>query len=795
MPVLTFCCWLALVWGSGWLFWPLARRIFGDTLPDGGLAVGRVLFLAFWTLSAFWIGHSGVSTRVTSLLWIVLGAMGLVVGLRDKAALQPELRTRKRAIIAGDVIFLCVFLGFFALRSFWSETDGNNGEKSMDSALIGSLARAQKLPPPNPYAAGSDLLGYYYFGHLQTALLTNATGTTNRWSYNLMCATIPALCFSTLFSLGAGLTRRLWGGVFVAVAVLGLGTLQPIIQWRHLAEAIPAAISSRSMEPFSTWTQNSGFGSSTPFNLDFFATSRVIPYTINEYPWFTFNQADLHAHYLDFTFALATMCLAFAIYSGRRAALVPAALVLGAQVMTNTWDYPAYAIVLGLGTLSATGLARCKVETNVPDEAESHKPALAKRLPLALAVVLGALLVAVPYLLNLKTSANPPRLLHQPITPLREWLVLWGPFFVGWLAFLSYTLFRTTLPRALCLLGCAAILWTASHSSWFMEPSNSYQPSPLVLMLVLLSLGLALIGSWKLRDQPRFLCFLAVGGLVALLWSETTWAGFLGDVLNPGPEDYKRQDTVFKFGVQTWMLWGVAVASGAFITLRRWPEALKCAYIVALPVLVLSSISVAFGRTHNFLMWDSQGAWVGWGKGAPGDPYYAWNGWDAWAHLAPPERAAAAWLQEHTPPGQNIIEAEQADGGDYSIYTRYTHATGIPTVIGPQAHSFQWGPADLKKARLELGRALTHEEKLGREWDEVFRRKAAVRAFFTATDPSVQRDILTRYGVRYIVCGELERKEYGEEVLELLRTNYREEAHFGTALDPHEVWIFAAPGT
>jgi uncharacterized membrane protein len=80
-------------------------------------------------------------------------------------------------------------------------------------------------------------------------------------------------------------------------------------------------------------------------------------------------------------------------------------------------------------------------------------------------------------------------------------------------------------------------------------------------------------------------------------------------------------------------------------------------------------------------------------------------------------------------------------GGDYSEYSRYAHATGIPTVIGPQAHTFQWGVP----------------------WPEVFARKEAVRAFYTTANAAQRNEMLQRYRVRYIVCGALERQEYGAQ--------------------------------
>ncbi|MBW3635358.1 MAG: hypothetical protein KY445_02685 [Armatimonadetes bacterium] len=723
----TFALWATLIWVAGWWFFPISRRIFGNILPDGGLAVGRVLFLAAWTLGAFWVGYAGVPTRISAFGWLPLALLGIGLALRDGAALHDEIRARKRAIIASETLFLLVFLGFFVLRGFWSDLDGTNGEKSMDGALIASLIRAQELPPPNPFAAGAKLKSYYYFGHLETALLTQAVGGSMRWTYNLMCATIPALCFSTLFSLGTALTGRLRGGTFVAGAVLTLGTLQPIMQWLSMGGYHPQK-----------------FGANTPLGLDHFATSRVIPFSINEYPWFTFHQADLHGHYLAFPLALAAMCLAYALFRGSKLALVPAILVLGALILTNTWDFPVYGLLIGIASLFA-GNSRADYASLALRGKQIRWLVLLGR---ALFIFIAALLVASPYLLNLKTAATPPQPLAQPASPLREWLLLWGPMALAWGAFLGYSLWESRFQRAILLVLGAWLLFIALGNDWA-EPSG-------VVLILIISFLIWVWHARKTRGDERFLHLLAFCGLIALLWAETTWAGFLGSADNPNFDDYKRQDTVFKFGLQTWMLWGTAASCGAYLTLRKWPLWLKTAFVPLLGVMLFASTSVVFGRTRNFSHWD---------------------GWDGWAHLAPPEKQAAWWLLKNTPPRHNLLEAEALAGGDYTPLPRYAPATGIPTVIGPRAHSFQWSPANSGDA--------------GQEWAEVSARKAEARAIYLSATESEMRRLLERYQVRYVVFGELERQEYGDAALERLRRSLKPEMQFGAANDPRRVLIFS----
>ena len=554
MSPLTFIIWLALIAGAGWTAFPLARRIFKADLPDAGWAVGRILFLASWTMLAFWLGQFGVSVAQCAWLYAPLAMLGIYVGWRDRDALKEVWRRQRRAIIATEAIFVAVFLGFFLLRGFWSDTSGDNGEKGMDSALIAATVRAQKLPPPNPYAAGARVGSYYYFGPLQTALLTRAAGTQMRWSYNLMCATLPALCFAALFSLGAALTGTLRGGAWVTVAVLCGGALQPIYQWSH-----PDAYSAGRL-----------------FGLDPFAVSRVLPYTINEFPWFTLHQGDLHGHLFDFPFQIALMTLGWSLLRAKRpinAAL--AALLCGATILTNTWDFPAFTLLVGLAILiivpassnvahgdlsygnatksgavndnndnatngnlmsqngiddSETGgdaasqnatdegagnsdATSSATDSNASDSVSSTArtrgvpaaiPLLVGRIALAAGVIGLALLVASPFLLHLQSAANPPQFLRQPASPLREWLMMWAPIALCWWAFAALVIFeRAAVWRVTLFLMGAGIGVAALFHPW-------QAPSVLVLPIIAASVGFAIAGLFAPRKSVRYVCVLAL---------------------------------------------------------------------------------------------------------------------------------------------------------------------------------------------------------------------------------------------------------------------------------------------
>jgi uncharacterized membrane protein len=230
------------------------------------------------------------------------------------------------------------------------------------------------------------------------------------------------------------------------------------------------------------------------------------------------------------------------------------------------------------------------------------------------------------------------------------------------------------------------------------------------------------------------------------LWCEFFWSGFLGP-------PFHRQDTFFKFGLQAWYFLGVAAVCGilrAEFSISRSVKVWRVVAAILLPIAVYSSLLTLCARARNF---------------------EEFKGFDSWSYLAAPERAAANWLFQNARDGDGIFEAEKKDGGDYSEYSRYAHATGVPAVIGPQAHSFQW-----------LG-----------NWDEVFARKNAVRALYTGNDAVLQTAVLRAYAARWIVIGELERREYGAANCARLESSLPIAARFGSDNDSHRVIICHNP--
>ena len=133
-------------------------------------------------------------------------------------------------------------------------------------------------------------------------------------------------------------------------------------------------------------------------SFDFWRSSRAIPETsefdpspltpwiesdnfvetgfhITEFPFFTFLFADLHAHMMTMPFAVLALALGWALLIGLRnssvrswrpwATVVLMAVAVGSLWAINSWEYPAYALLMVAFTSGAAWLTPGDVENSV----------------------------------------------------------------------------------------------------------------------------------------------------------------------------------------------------------------------------------------------------------------------------------------------------------------------------------------------------------------------------------------------------------------------------------------------
>ncbi len=298
---------------------------------------------------------------------------------------------------------------------------------------------------------------------------------------------------------------------------------------------------------------------------DFWAPSRVIPHTINEFPYWSFTYADLHPHMIGIPFSLFFVGLVLALlnsydlnwrrnwYNG--AALVGGlAFTLGALAAVNLWDLPTY---LGLGVLAlAVTLYRRGGRLHVVPVAG-----------LGIVMAGGAYLLYLPFFTSYTNVAASGIGFVRSADDLGNWAQIWG--FFAFVIFTWLVIGRGEFRR---------IRYLRIHRVLVQRPTIAYFTEVLLLpvlffasLLLLLftnqtilaiclpALGIAVSHIWR-RERAAdtgavCVALLAATGLAVLAGTQVV---YLKDHLQGG--DAYRMNTLFKFYNQAWVLWAVAAA-------------------------------------------------------------------------------------------------------------------------------------------------------------------------------------------------------------------------------------------
>ena len=333
--------WLLAVELLGLAAFPLAFSVFPG-LRDRGWGFSKLLglLLLAW---AIWLPSSlrllpfdrGVVTGAFALL-VLLGAA--IAWLR-RHALLAFVRDRWRLLVIGEVLFLVAFLFFAWIRALdpdlWHIWRG--GEKPMEMAYLDGILRSRYMPPLDPWFSGG-YINYYYYGQYLIAVLIKLAGIVPATAFNLAIPLLFGMLMGGAFSIVAGLTGRWWAGLAAAFGLVLLGNLEGLRQL------------------YGQWLSIAAHLAPQPF--DYWASSRVIPFTINEFPYWSFLYGDMHAHLLDLPIVVLIAGCAASLLASARAergrwlpavpTLAAASLALGAAWCTNTWDVPAYALLVAV---------------------------------------------------------------------------------------------------------------------------------------------------------------------------------------------------------------------------------------------------------------------------------------------------------------------------------------------------------------------------------------------------------------------------------------------------------------
>jgi YYY domain-containing protein len=682
--------------------YPFLRRWLPAVSPHALAKILGVLVFAWvpWLLVS--LGQAEFSRATMATTALLMMAVGAVAWWRRSPAAVDRI---SHSWVVPETVFWGVFFFFLAVRAFNPEIYW--GEKPMDFSFLNALQRATALPPPEPWFAGHDL-NYSYFGHYVTAALGKVCNLDPAITFNLGIALFAALTAVGAFALGHVISGRWRVGVMTACLTILLGNLAGPIE----------LLDRRTM------------------NFDYFwATSRVIRDTINEFPLWTFLFADLHAHAMVIPFSLAYLTLAVAwvyrhfrqdteVATSRLGLLLALALTLGAIMVTNGWSSPTYALMFPF-VLGCHWLGAARGRRFVTFAGQLVTKVL---LPSTLLVALGYLFY-LPFWLSFTPPDRNWGWETGPFARPQDFLTIFGLFLYVLVPFL-FLVWRQLLQRRPEV-----------------AEEGGERPAPrlgVFRIVVLISVLLGIAGS-LLVSTRSFLVILAMLALQLAIDGRTAASRRVPLALTSfaffvtaGCEFvyvWDRMNTIFKFYLDSWLMFAAAasVAAAELWAGTSLRSLSRRAWQTGLVLLVAVAGFTAVTDTYGVLTTDRVPS-----------PKPTLNGMLYLESRAPHELAAYRWLNQRIRGIPVILEAY---GPSYQDFARVSMNTGLPTVVGWDYHVIQ--------------RSHTQAD--------VNRRKADVKLIYTSDNQEQVRAALQRYHVALVFLGPLERRTYNGANFDLFK--------------------------
>ena len=779
VPVLA---WLLVVELIFLLTLPLAFFVFRP-LSDRGFLLARVFgllavcWVAWMAVSLGWLDFSRGAVYLGMGVVTVLSGVVLWTKYRE---IWDFVRQRWRFLLFCEGLFLFAFLAFVAIRylnpDLWHPYRG--GEKPMELAYFTAVFRSTTMPPFDPWFAGG-YLNYYYWGYFVVACVNRVAAILPTTAFNLAVPLFFALTITGAFSLGYNLAagvmrsgrRRLHGSEVVEGFLSSNGgRLAPPIACGIAAAAFTAVIGNLDgivQILQGTWTVLAQDGLWPGF--DFWRSSRMIPpleafdpsplafwvpdriagdagasWHITEFPFFTFLFADLHAHMMVIPFTLLALSLGLALLAGLRSGSWPwtvgtgaaLALALGALWAINSWDYPAY-VILMLGLL---GMAAFFMRASLGRKFWNFAV-------MGAGILVLSVLVFWPFHQYYETFNNgldPSRWR----TPVDRFLGIHGLF----LFIIATYLIASTWGDLKDLV----------RTSWSSEEvlAGMGWLRLVVVLIVLAGLFLAVMGYWNAVLVTGFLVLVVVGGWRVLRIPEPSrpYEGLVMAMLAMAAlivigvdfvtveGDIGRMNTLFKYYLEVWVFLAIAAAYAlwrlfpvglALEALRR--PGIATVWLAVLILLMASSLIYTFLGTRDRV--DDR--FLDLPASLDGTAYMSnTQHWERGEYFPLKwDLQAIHWLQSNAEGSPVVLEAHMEQ---YRWGGRIANYTGLPTVLGWPWHQIQ--------------------QRHGYR-DQIGVRADHIRQAYETTDVNLALDLMERYEVSFVVVGDLERLNYSERGL------------------------------
>lgn len=752
-----FLSWYFYLLLVGIIFFPLTRRIFRQSL-DGGYAFAKIIGIIVLSYSMFVLGAFRL---VPFTREAILGVLAVVAFFSYRNAFKGDILAKLEKssslinwIIIEEGLFFCGLLLWTLVRG--QEPSVHGLEKFMDFGFMQSIARAKFFPPldmwygPDAVKPNGYPINYYYFGHLSGAMLIKLTDTYAPIGYNLVLANLLGLNLAAVFSivinmihyagkqmrvaiqmssrklivyglLGALLVNMAGNAHTIYLFTKGYPNETPMAPW---SPSVRADVTKLLETVNGRWPDVVG-GLQEYSKYWYPNATRFIPFTIHEFPSYSYVVADLHGHVFDIPFVLLTLAI----------------IVIGVipHISHRHFGYlfePESAS--DAKNASSQKMNEKKVQQedhDSPPRVWAHKFILAK-VPLT---VLFGFMTAIHYMTN--ASDGPIYLMLVAATLfflhgftvdfffnifvlVFTFLVFSSPFSHFFTPFVNGIGVNCGFPLVANLAKDAL---TYKIGPFLFEKANC-QSSQMYQLWILwgffwLHAILLVATLWYVRNAKKFTPLTATSLIVTLLFAFGTFLIVIPEFfyikdIYPG---HFRANTMFKLGYQAYIMMSLASVYSIWrlrhmehVILRRTSRIVSFCMVALVLIYMRLAVEAYYGQMQRPTDLDGS----------------------TWIKNSYPETHEVIQYLNTKVTGQPVVLEAQGDSyTDYNVVSAYT---GLPTVAGWWVHEWLWrGTSDI-----------------------VGKRIPDIEQIYRSTDEAVTRQLLQKYRVDYVIVSELERKKY-----------------------------------
>lgn len=671
---------------------PVLFIIYKNT-PDKGFALSPIITTIIISYSAWLLSSLKLLSFSVHTLFLIFSfylGLNLIIFLKIRKELYREYK-RNRLITVEVFIFIFLFVLFLLIRlgnpDLWHPIMG--GEKPMDFAFLNSITNTKFFPPKDPWFSGENI-NYYYFGQVIVATLSKISFVPNQYFYNFVIPFLFAISGLIAFSTTYLISKSKIAGIISVFLLLIAGN------WAQIKVI------------FDYFSGKSHF-----INSWYWTASRVMPNNeINEFPFFSFLYADLHAHLISIPLVISIVYLVVSIkktllFWQLYKSFLLIGFFTGLVIMTNIWDYPTVMIIISL---------------SIVVRIFKFKGVFLKKigmvLLLNLVVFCSSYITALPFLIHYKSGDFGISIYQGIRTNWFDFVLINGSFLVLIILFL---LTRVNFANKKMIL--LSFLVTFCGLLVFLI-------SPLLAFLILSAILIKILISKQFftsQNDSSAILLIIISMMLFLIPDVVDFRLGLG-----------RMNTVFKFYFQAWIFLSI---SAGWMIIKIWNSLKKNVILKKIflsTLLLIFFITLCYPITATFAKINDR-----FGK----DTDVTFNGMNFMNSSIYRDKnntvelngdyLAIEWIKNNIDVGAIIAEAQipiYGWGSRISVYT------GRQTILGWDWHE------------------IAHRAYLD---DDVIRsRSSDINVLYTTVNQSEIEDILKKYSVDYIYYGDLERKHY-----------------------------------